>query len=201
MLRQEVFLQIQIVLGFLKSFLHFSFVVFPTCLCSEGSLLPLPVHVILVLQGLVILRLLIHIQPGKKLLTTALISHPLLETQPFSFPFHKPHFAFSMPVTSHSYSVFFQRLFKGSKLPLPVHWFWLCNLLAKAPFQTEMRVVRPKMSSLITDIHCWHLSSVCQDWRRKKMVFREPEIQESVTLKPTAECNVLMPGWNSWQFT
>lgn len=77
----------------------------------------------------------------------------------------------------------------------------LCNLLAKAPFQTEMRVVRPKMGSLITDIHCWHLSSVCQGWRRKEMVFREPEIQESVTLKPTAECNMLMPGWNSWQFT
>lgn len=77
----------------------------------------------------------------------------------------------------------------------------LCNLLAKAPFQTEMRVIRAKMSSLIPDIHCWHLSSVCHGWRRREMVFREPEIQESVTLKPLAECNVLMPGWNSWQFT
>lgn len=61
----------------------------------------------------------------KKLLTTALISHPLLETQPFSFPLHKPHFAFLMPVRSHPHSVFYQRLFKGLKLPLSVHWFWL----------------------------------------------------------------------------
>lgn len=124
MLRQEVFLQIQIILGFFSPFYISSLVcivVFPACLCSEASLLPLTVCVILVLQGLAILRLHIRIQPGKKILTTALISHPLLETQPSSFPLHKPHFIFLMPVTSHSYSGFYQRLFKGLQLPLPVH--------------------------------------------------------------------------------
>lgn len=70
MLRQEVFLQIQIILGFFSPFYISSLVcivVFPACLCSEASLLPLTVCVILVLQGLAILRLHIRIQPGKKI--------------------------------------------------------------------------------------------------------------------------------------
>lgn len=70
----------------------------------------------------------------------------------------------------------------------------LCNLPAKAPFQTEITAARPKTNSLITEIHCWHPSSVCWGWKRKEMVFREPEIQEPVTLKPSAECNMLTSG-------
>lgn len=70
----------------------------------------------------------------------------------------------------------------------------MCNLLAKAPFLTEMRVVRPKKNSFITEIHFWHLSSGSRDWKRKEVVFREPEIQEPITLEPAAECHMLMSG-------
>lgn len=170
---------------------YFFFVVFLACLCCEASLLPLTVHDPCAPTSCH--PQVAHLYSARKKITTAVISHPFLETQPSSFPLHKPHFAFLMPVPSHSFSFLseaFQRI-EGASLFTDSCCNVLCNLLAKAPFQTEMRVVRPKMSSLITDIHCWHLSSVCHGWRRREMEFREPEIQESVTLKPPAECNVL----------